>query len=67
VHTEPVLGAMAANLLGIKSKLLGVAHKVAPRVAFLTDAEAIDNIISIEVEQVLEDLADPKRLVEGCI
>ena len=67
VRTEAAIAAMAANLLGVKSRLLGIPTKAAPRVAFLNDAKEIEKIISIEIEEILADLANPKLLVGKCI
>ena len=67
VRTEPVFDALTANLVGVKSKILGAATKVAPRIAFLTDVKEIEKIISIEIEEILEDLTNPKLLVGKCI
>ena len=67
VRIEQVQAAVTANMNGIRTNVLGIASKVAPRVALLTDAKAIEKVISKELESVLADMAEPKTLVNGCM
>ena len=67
VHVDKVKAALTANLNGIKTNVLAIASKVAPRVAMLVGSKEIQKVISKELELVLADMAEPKTLVNGCM
>jgi hypothetical protein len=66
VRIDHVHAALTANFNGVRSNVLAIASKVAPRVAMLTDAKAIERAISNELQLVLADMAEPRTLIEGC-
>ena len=47
--------------------MLGIASKVAPRVALQSNAQDIEREIVRELEQALADIAEPRTLIEGCM
>ena len=67
VRNAAVTQALTSNLNAVRSNLLGIASKVAPRIALLTDAKEIERLVAKELEQVLADMAEPKTLIEGVL
>jgi hypothetical protein len=66
VRIDNVHNALTKNLNGVRSNLLAIASKTAPRCALLSDAAEIQKVISNELEMVLADVAEPKILIDGC-
>ena len=67
VRVERIELALSTNFVTIKTNVLGIASKIAPRVAFLKDARSIEATISKELEEVIDSLIEPSRLVMACI
>jgi hypothetical protein len=67
VRLDAVEAALSANFNGVKTNVLGIASKVAPRITLLSDAKLIERAIAKELNEVLEDLADAKTLVGKCL
>jgi hypothetical protein len=67
VRVDKVIAALTQNSNSIRTNALAIAAKTAPRVALLTDAKEIERVISKELESVLADLAEPRKLIEGAL
>jgi hypothetical protein len=67
VHVDRVHAALTKNFNAVRSNVLAIASKVAPRAAMMTDAKEIQKVIASEVEMVLADMAGAKELVKGCL